>query len=135
MTPDGDNERDPRLRGRRSGDRWTRRRIIEIGTIVGLLWGGYSAISAYFGAKWATHTEVGQVVVKVDSLRSNMDSVRVQGNRRFQEMEVKQAELEGVHQLLPAFFRMQCITLERDNSKSLAEVAGFPCDSLLRRRR
>lgn len=131
------HERDGR-RGRRKTD-WSARRIIEFGTVIGLLWGGYTAISSAIGARWATHSEVQNAVrpiaVKVDSVSRNLDTLRSTNGLRFDAIELRQLEAERRTDLLPGFLRLQCLQLRRDRSESLAEAAGVPCDSLLRRMR
>jgi len=119
-------------RERRRKNDWTLKRIIEVGTVVGLLWGGYTAISAYFAAKWATHTEVSDAVQPVvDTLRAMRTDIVPRINR----VEQRQDAAESLHQLLVPLARYQCIMAERDRSKSLAEAAGLPCQSLLGRTR
>jgi len=117
---------------RRRYDRLTLKRIIELGSAIGLLWAGFSGISAAIGARWATHTEV-QAAVRpvVDTLA---DFRRVT-DARLGAIEAQQRDDAATRALLPAYFRLQCIQLEQYRSTSLAEAAGFPCDSLLRRRR
>jgi hypothetical protein len=50
-------------------------------------------------------------------------------------MERRQADAEGIHSLLVPMARAQCIQLREWKSSTIAEAAGLPCDSLLRRMR
>ena len=132
MTPD---QRSP-TNGRRKTD-WSLRRIIEVGTVIGILWAGFTTISAAIGARWATHAEVSRVAEKVDSVNVNVDSVRSQSNRRMDLIERRQDAVDrrnnAIQELLPAIARTTCIRLDIDRSSSIAQAAGLPCDSLLRR--
>jgi len=117
-------------RGRRRSDQilegWTWGRAIKILTALTLLGGVVTALVSVGAATIATKPQLDAVVEKVDTLRVRTD-------QRFQRLEARQDATEQVHDLLPAFFRLQCIQLEQIRSASLAEAAGFPCDSLLRR--
>jgi hypothetical protein len=120
---------DAMQRGRRNYDRWSRRKLIEIGTIIGLLWGGYSAISAYIGARWATHAEVSNAVQPVaDTLQAFKRDVMP----RLVRVEQRQDAAEA-NNLMPALARYACLTAERDRSTSMTEAAGLPCNRLLGR--
>lgn len=121
--------------GRRKTD-WTLRRIIEIGTAIGLLWAGFTGISAAIGARWATHAEVNSVVrpvaVKVDSVANAVDTLF----SRFERIEQLQPMSVNMRALIGSMARYQCLDA-RDNprKRERAEAADMPCDSLIRRMR
>ena len=124
MTPE---QRDPMHRGRRKTD-WTLKRIIEVGTVLGMLAAGYT----YLAARWATKAEVASAVQPVaDTLAAFKRSTAI----RLDAVEIRQSAAERRQDLIPGFLRLQCLQLRRDRSESLAEAAGVPCDSLLQRRR
>lgn len=128
MSPD---QHEASRRGRRSTD-WTLRRIIEIGTVIGLLWAGFNFISAATAARWATHNEVTDAVKPVVD---TLNAFKATANARLLRVEIGQQQAEAVHQLLVPLARLSCLDLARQRSSSLAAAAGLPCDSLLRRMR
>src|SRR5574338_484308 len=115
MSPD---QHETARRGRRSTD-WTLKRIIEIGTAIGLLWGDYTTISAYLGAKWATHTEVTEAVRPVVD---TLNAFKRASAGRLDMLEARQAFIERRQDLIPGFLRLQCLQLRRDKSESLADA-------------
>jgi len=115
---------------RRRKTDWTIKRMIELGTLVGLLATGWGVVWSYFAAKWATHSEVSDAVQPVvDTLREFRRDMIPRLNR----VEQRQDSAEAIHQLLVPLARYQCITAERDRSASLTELAGLPCNNLLGR--
>lgn len=133
------HETDEHERLRRRGyDRWSRKRIIEIGTIIGLLWGGYVALSSAIGARWATHGEVKDaihpVTVKLDSLVARTDTSDTRTDRRLRELEGQHRALDSTRSTVEWMARLWCLQLERDRSTSLADIAGKSCDPILGRR-
>lgn len=121
----------PEQQRRRKTD-WNRKTIIEVATIIVLGISIASAASSYFSTRWATHSEVSDAVKPVvDTLRVMRSDIVPRLNR----VEQRQDAAESLHQLLVPLARYQCIMAERDRSKSLAEAAGLPCQSLLGRPR
>jgi hypothetical protein len=119
----------PEQQRRRKTD-WNRKTIIEVATIIVLGISIASAASSYFSTRWATHSEV------TDAVKPVVDTLRVMRSDivpRLNRVEQRQDAAESLHQLLVPLARYQCIMAERDRSKSLAEAAGLPCNSLLGR--
>ena len=148
MTPD--HEQRHKQPGRRASDRrdyaagvvvaavtdtlfphWSRKKVIELLTIITLATSIVVGVVTWFSSRFATRQEiVDQVKPVVDTL----NSLKATTDTRIRRLEARQDTLYAVRQLIPAMARAQCIQLERWQSKTIAEAAGLPCDSLLSRR-
>jgi hypothetical protein len=68
-----------------------------------------------------------------DSLASanKRDEIRDQRiEERFRRLEARQDTVSASVRLIPAMARLQCIELERANSRTLGRAARLPCDTL-----
>jgi hypothetical protein len=124
-------------RGRRSSDQilegWTWSRVIRILSGLTLAGGIIMGTVSVVASILVTRPELKAVKDTVSLVNVKVDTNAQRAERRFHGMEVRQDEAEAIHNLLPAFLRFQCLTIERDRSWSLAARAALPCDSLLRR--
>jgi hypothetical protein len=93
--------------------------------------GVWAAASSYIAARLVTRSEV---TTRFDSLKTDLRAVSGSTKVRLDRFEEWQSEVEMTHRLLPAMARTQCILLDRDQSPSIAQASGLPCDSLLFRR-
>jgi len=142
-------ERRRRHPGRRSGDTyaaqvaahaegdiplipstWTRKRAIELLTLITLGVGVWAAFATCVTTKIVTRQEV---TTRIDSVKTDVKALRGSTEVRLNRVEARQEEAEMTHRLIPAMARTQCIILDRDQSPSIAQASGLPCDSLLRR--
>jgi hypothetical protein len=127
-----EEQRDSVHRGRRQSDQilegWTWNRLIKIATALSLVGAIGAGIVSFVLTTLVTRPELDKVSEKVDTLRTRSDV-------RFQRIEARQDAAEGVHSLLVPMARAQCIQLRQWKSSTIAEAAGLPCDSLLRRMR
>jgi hypothetical protein len=125
------DQRDPMHRGRRTTD-WSRKRLIEIGTLVVLVISIASSVSAYFSTRWATHAEVKDAVQPMADTLAAFKNIVIP---RLVRVEQRQDSAGAIGQLIPAIARYNCLVAERDRSQSLTEAAGLPCNTLLGRMR
>lgn len=109
---------------------WRKEDVIKWLTLLSLLGTVFVGVSTWFSARFATRAEIEeQVKPVVDTL----NALKIATDSRMRRLEARQDTLYNVRQLIPAMARAQCLQLERWDSKTIAEAAGLPCDSLLRR--
>jgi hypothetical protein len=97
--------------------------LIAAGTI-------YVGLSTWFATRFATRKEIEE---QVQPVAHKLDAFAGSTNTRLQRIEERQHNAEAVHELLVPMARLQCLDYQRQRSLSLADAAGLPCDSLLRR--
>lgn len=93
-----------------------------------MLFGGYT----YFATRLASKAEVNEAL---RPLADTVNAFKRSTSIRLDAVEARQTLAERRGDLIPGFLRLQCLQLRRDKSESLADAAGVPCDSLLRRGR
>ena len=110
---------------------WNKEDVIKWLTILSMVGAIGVAVLTFISSRFATRAEI-EAAVKpvVDTL----NAIRKDQDTRIDRLEMRQDTLYMVRQLIPAMARAQCIQLERWSSKTIAEAAGLPCDSLLHRR-
>lgn len=147
--PDNQPERRHRQPGRRAGDAyaatvtahvegdmplipasWTVGRVQKWVALVAGIVGLWAALSTYLTARLVTRQEV---TTRIDSVKTDVKSLRGSTDTRLMRIELRQDQADEVHQLLVPMARIQCLLLDRDQSPSIAQASGLPCDSLLRR--
>lgn len=154
MTPD--REQRHRQPGRRESDRrdyaagvvvsslvdedrlfpaWKKEDVIKWLTILSLAGGIAVAVVTFISARFATRQEiedkVAPVARKLDVFAGSTD---VRLRKIEQDREAAKAQDQATRFLIGAMARRACIQDERDNSRSMSELAGLACDSLLNRR-
>lgn len=109
---------------------WTREGVIKTLTLLSLAGAIYVGLSTWAGARLASRAEIReQVKPVVDTL----ERLKLEAMSRMDRIENRQDEAETIHSLIVPMARLQCLQMRRWDSGTLADAAGLPCDSLLRR--
>jgi hypothetical protein len=111
---------------------WRKEDVIKWLTILSMAGGIAVAVITFFSTRFASRREIED---KVAPIEKKMDAFAGSTNIRLNAIELRQEDAEAVHRLLVPMARLQCLDYQRQNSLSLADAAGLPCDSLLNRRR
>ena len=114
--------------------RWKRKDVAQWLGIIATGIAIYAGLSTWFATRFAARSEIeAQVKPVVERLEVFAGSTNVRLQKIEDDRAREQIEDEAMRALITGMARLQCLDYARQRSMSLADAAGLPCDSLLRR--
>jgi hypothetical protein len=115
---------------------WKKEDVIKWLTILTMAGGIAVAVITFFSTRFASRAEIEEQVKPVaQKLDVFAGSTNVRLKKIEDDREAEKSQDQATRLLISAMARRACIQDERDNSRSMSELAGLACDSLLNRRR